>query len=134
MTMKTYGFGEVTLSVGGFLLTSRQQVNVNRPNDAYTAHIDADGNITSTKNAGHRFVEIEIVLAQSSIDNAILTNLYGLDEIVPVIIRDSSGNSMYNIAEARIAKMPDSSFQAEVQDRTWKLFGMAQIAVEGGNN
>ena len=131
---KTYGFGEVSLSVGGFLLDGRQEVNINFPNDKFSSHMDADGNLTRVKNAGHRLVEIEIVMSQASVDNSILTGLLVAEVAIPVVIRDSSGNSIYTIAEATLAKMPDSSFQAEMQNRTWKVFGLAQLAVEGGNN
>ena len=70
--------------------------------------------------------------------NEVLTGLAVLDElsnggVVPVLIKDNSGNSIWGAAEAWIVKMPDSEYAKEAGAREWKIQCAELIGVEGGN-
>ena len=133
-TAKTYGIGELSVIVGGFLMEGIENISVEFPNDKASSFIDGSGNITRILNAGHKYCEVTIALSQTSESNLEMQNLYDTDAIIPVIVKDQNGNSQFTVGEAFFMARPNSEFSKEDQNnREWKLVGIAEIAIEGGN-
>ena len=133
-TAKTYGIGELSCIVGGFLMDGIESVTVEFPNDKAASFIDGSGNVTRILNAGHRYCEITIALSQTTESNLEMQNLYDTDAIIPVIIKDQNGNTQFTVGEAFFMARPTSEFSKEdLNNREWKLAGLAMIGIEGGN-
>jgi hypothetical protein len=133
-TTRTYAPKEVSVIVGGFNIKGKTSVSVEFREDRYTETTDIDGGITSTENAAWRLGDITLTMDQASTDNAILSGIHLTGAVVPVIVKDNSGNSIYTMAEGRIKKMPTAEFGAETAEREWIIAGNIDLALEGGNN
>jgi len=133
-TAKTYGIGELSVIVGGFLMEGIESVTVEFPNDKASSFIDGSGNITRILNAGHKYCEISIAISQTSESNLEMQNLFDTDAIIPVIVKDQRGNSQFTVGEAFFIARPTAEFSKEdLNNREWKLAGIAEVAIEGGN-
>jgi len=126
MAVKTYDPSQVALIVGGFNITGFADgsfVTVARNADAFALYVGTDGEGTRAK-SNNKSGRITITLAQSSDSNAILSGIASLDElsnngVVPVLVKDSSGLSLYAAETAWIVKSPDSEFGKELGSREW---------------
>jgi ribonuclease HI len=98
---------------------------VARNTDAFALYVGTDGEGTRAK-SNNKSGKVTITLAQSSDSNAILSGIAALDElsnngIVPLLIKDNSGLSLYAAETAWIVKQPDSEFGREIGSREWIL-------------
>jgi hypothetical protein len=128
MAAKTYDPSQVAIIVGGYNITGFADgsfITVARNADAFALYVGTDGEGTRAK-SNNKSGRITITLAQSSDSNAILSGIATLDElsnngIVPLLIKDNSGLSLYAAETAWIVKTPDSEFGREVGSREWIL-------------
>ena len=140
MAAKTYDPSKVQIIVGGFQITGFADgtfLSVARNADAFALYLGTDGEGTRAK-SNNKSGRITFTLAQSSDSNAILSGFALADElsnsgIVPVLIKDGSGNSLYSAETAWIVKFPDSEFGKEVGTREWILETDALAVFVGGN-
>jgi hypothetical protein len=140
MAAKTYDPSQVAIIVGGFQITGFADgsfLTVARNTDAFALYIGTDGEGTRAK-SNNKSGRITLTLAQSSDSNAILSGIAAADElsnsgIVPVLIKDNSGNSLYAAETAWIVKAPDSEFGREVGAREW-IIETDNLAVFVGGN
>lgn len=138
--MKEYSPKDVLVIFGGNVLTGfadGTMVSINRETDSFTKHVGSQGEVTRVKSA-NKSAEIIIMLAQSSPSNLILSGIQALDEltsngILPLIIKDLSGKSIYFSGQAWIRKPADSEFSDEITDREWALDCAEMLPVIGGN-
>lgn len=113
-------------------------IKVSRSNDTFTKVTGMDG-ATSRVKSSDRSGEITITLAQTSPSNDLLSALAALDEaqnegVVPVVISDLSGRSVYATAYAWIRKPADAEFGNKLSDRSWVLDCANLNMFNGGNS
>lgn len=140
MTVKTYDPSQVALIIGGFNITGFADgsfVTVARNADAFALYIGTDGEGTRAKSS-NKSGRITITLSQSSDSNAILSAILLADElsntgVVPVLIKDNSGTSLFAAETAWIVKAPDSEFGRELGSREWIIETDNLTPFVGGN-
>ncbi len=135
MGQKTYDAKQVSIIVGVSPLVGLADgsfVTVRRNSDAFNLQIGADGEGVRSK-TNDRSGQIEVVLQQGSDSNDLLSELALADEVsnggvVPVLVKDNLGNSLYAAESAWIRKVPDSEFAKDTGSRTW-IIETAQLNV-----
>ena len=96
---------------------------------------DGEGTRSRSRNKSGK---IEIVLMQSSASNDYLSSLAIADEasnsgVVPALVKDGSGRSVYAAATTWVQKLPDSDLGKETKERTWILETDEVSIFVGGN-
>jgi hypothetical protein len=140
MAVKTYDASQVAIIVGGFNITGFADgsfVSVERNADAFALYVGTDGEGTraKTNNKSGRFT---FTLSQSSDSNAILSGIAAADElknagVVPVLVKDGSGASLYAAETAWIVKQPAAEFGREIGSREWILETDELVVFTAGN-
>jgi hypothetical protein len=100
-------------------------LNVDRDENAFTKVTGADGTSTRVK-SNNRSGSMTLTLKQSSPSNDVLSGFASLDElsntgVVPILIKDLSGNSLFFSATGWVQKFPSSEFGKEINNREWVL-------------
>lgn len=137
---KTYDPSQLQIIVGGFQISGFADgsfVTVARNADAFALYMGTDGEGTRAK-SNNKSGRITFTLAQSSDSNAILSGIAAADElansgVIPVLVKDGSGISLYAAETAWIVKYPDSEFGREVGTREWILETDSLAVFVGGN-
>lgn len=140
MAAKTYDPSQVAIIVGGFQVTGFADgtfVSIERNADNFALYIGTDGEGTRAK-SNNKSGRMTFTLAQSSDANAFLSALVTADElsnsgIVPVLVKDNSGSSLYSAETAWIIKHPAAEFGREVGTREWILETDNLAVFSGGN-
>lgn len=140
MSMKTYNPAEVAVIVGEFAIegfSDGSKVTIERSEDSWALQIGVDGEGTRSK-SNNKSGTIKISLNQSSASNQVLSTLLNTDELnggglVPVMVKDSSGQSIYMAKQAFIVKFPSAEYGKEATTREWMLKTDVLIVNEGGN-
>lgn len=140
MALKSFNFAKVAVSVGGRPITGfadGEAITVERNEDAFSLLVGADGEATRAK-SNNRSGRITLRLLQTSESNLILNDFAQADEVgdaglVPVFIKDASGNSIYTAEQAWVVKRPSAAFGAEAGDREWVLETDNLVMREAGN-
>lgn len=138
--MKTYDPKQVQIIVGGIPLSGFADgsfVTVARAEDAWTMTVGADGEGTRSK-SNNKSGTITVVLMQSSQSNQYLSNLVLADEInnaglVPTMVKDGSGSSLYMAEQSYVKKAPDSDFAKVAGTRTYVIETDNLQMFNGGN-
>ncbi len=138
--LKNYSPKDVSVIVGGHIVSGYADgafVSVARNVDLFAVTIGADGEGTRTKSAD-RSGRFTITLKQTSESNAVLAALNQADELnngglVPVIVRDSQGNSLHTCEQAWIVKAPDAGYGKDLENREWVLETHSLTTFSGGN-
>ncbi|MEM0173059.1 MAG: phage protein [Sulfolobaceae archaeon] len=105
--------------------------------EQFTKITGADGFVTRVKSNDYG-ATLTITLAQTSPSNDVLSGIFNLDKlsnqgIVPILIKDMSGNTVIFSATGWIQSFPDMSFGNEINDRSW-IFDLANIDMFIGGN
>jgi hypothetical protein len=142
MGIKTYDPTAVTVSFGALILSGFADgtfVTVSRSNDAFTKVSGADGTVSRAKSAD-RSGEVTVVLQSTSPSNLLLSAIALEDEVItsgvgvlPLVVKDAEGSSVYFAGSAWIRKTPDGEFSKEITDRTW-IFDTGQLDMLAGGN
>ncbi len=138
--MKTYDPDLISVVVGGYTLSGFADgtfVTVERDEDTWILSIGADGEGARAK-SNNRSGTITITLMQSSDSNKILSDLATADElsnsgVFALLIKDSSGASLYSAETAWIQKPAASEFARELGTREWTIRTDNLIVYVGGN-
>ena len=140
MAVKTYDPAQVAVIVGGFPITGFADgsfVTVERNADAFALYMGTDGEGTRAK-SNNKSGRITITLAQSSDSNAILAGIAAADElrnagVVPVMIKDNSGESLHVAETAWIVKVPNAEYGREIGTREWIIETDLLVSAVAGN-
>lgn len=140
MAIKTYDAKQVSIIIGTRPMTGLADgsfVTVRRNAEAFMLQIGADGEGVRSK-SNNRSGQIELVLQQGSSDNDFLSELAIADELsngglIPILVKDNLGNSLYAAETGWIRKVPDSEFARETGSRNW-VFETAQLNVFVGGS
>jgi hypothetical protein len=140
MAVKTYDPKQVSVIIGtraaqGF--ADGSFVSVDRNEDAFTLLVGADGEGCRAK-SNNKSGRVTLTLMSSSEFNDYLSELALADEltgggVVPLMIKDNSGSSLYSSATAWVVKHPTADFAKEAGTREWVLETDELIMFAGGN-
>lgn len=128
MSVRTYDPTQVIISIGGVPMSGFTEgtfLEVVRDEPTWNKVVGADGLVTRGKTNNFTGT-VTLTLKQSSPSNDVLSGFMAIDEatnagVIPVLIKDISGNSVYFSARAWISKYADSTFAKDITDRQWVL-------------
>lgn len=128
MAVRTYDPKQVIVTIGGVPMSGFSEgtfLEVDRSEPTWNMVVGADGLVTRGKTNNFSGV-MTLTLKQSSPSNDVLSAFMAVDEatnagVVPVLIKDLSGNSIYFSARAWITQYANSSFGKDISDRSWIL-------------
>ena len=141
MSVKMYDPGSVIVVYGPLILTGYADgtfVLVDRDEDSSTKKVGADGEVARTRNR-NKCGSVTVTLMQTSASNLALSAALTADGLadngitLPVMVKDSRGNSLHAALDAWIKKTPASEYAKEVGQREWVIDTGPMINVEGGN-
>lgn len=138
--VRTYDPKQVVISIGGVPISGFSDgtfLEIDRNDPTWNMVVGADGLVTRSKTNNYSGT-MTLTLKQSSPSNDYLSGVLALDElsnagVVPVLVKDLSGNSIYFSANAWINKYPDSAFGKDISDRQWE-FSLDSVDVFVGSN
>jgi hypothetical protein len=141
--MKVYSANEITCVFGGLPIDSGRGDDefcaISKAEDTFTykAGVDGEGTRSESKNNSHT---VKITVMRTSRANALLCAIYTGDVavaggagIVPILIRDRQGLSLFSSAEAWITKLPDNVYAKEANTIEWVIGVHNPINFIGGN-
>ena len=140
MPVRTYDPKQVLVIIAGIPMSGFADgtfVTVERTSDTFTKVSGADGIISRAK-TNDRSGSLKFTAAQTSPSNDALSAIAVEDEIsnsgvVPVLIKDNSGRSVFVSAFGWVKKPPTSEFGKEITNREWTL-DLADLDVFVGGN
>ena len=108
-----------------------------RNENTWNTVVGADGYVTRGKTNNYSG-QVTITLKQSSPSNDVLSGFIALDEltnsgIVPVLIKDLSGNSTYFSGQGWVQQWANSTFGKDIADREW-IITLAALDLFVGSN
>lgn len=126
-----------TIPIRGFAVDAAISIEHDEDDFSLSVGVDGDGTRTKTNNLS---ATITASLMQSSATNALLSAHRALDINtpggiggVPLIVKDSSGTSLFACETAWIQKPPSAEFNREATSRDWVFRTDSMTAVHGGN-
>lgn len=140
MAIRTFDPASVVITVGGVPISGYADgtfLLIQRAADAWSMVVGADGLTTRVK-SNNRSGTMTLTLLQSSPSNDVLSGFANLDElsnagVIPVLVKDLSGNSLYFSGTGWIQKYPDSEFSNQISNREW-IIALADIDIFVGSN
>lgn len=140
MVLRTYNPAEVTVAIGGAIMsgyTDGTFVEIARNSPSWITAVGADGTVTRGK-SNDRSGSLTLTLKQSSPSNDILSGILIADElsnrgVFPVLVKDLSGTSIFFSAQAYINTFATASYGKDIADRTWTIT-LADVDMLVGSN
>lgn len=140
MSVRTYDPKQVMVIIGGIPMSGFADgtfATVERTSDTFTKVSGADGIISRSK-TNDRSGLLKFTAAQTSPSNDVLSAIAVADEltntgIVPVLIKDNSGRSVFVSAFGWVKKPPTSEFGKDIANREWTL-DLADLDIFVGGN
>lgn len=134
--LKTYDFSQVAVIVGGV-----QMHGFIRGGDAVTIENDADDTSEYVGNDGeesrsftnNKLKRAKLKFMQTSESNPYLSGLRKTKALVPIMIKDGSGFSLFSCEQGYVKVPPAPSYGDEVVEREWTLVMPSCVDFEGGN-
>lgn len=139
--LKQYDPSQVTIIFGSIIsgYADGSFLSVERNEDSYTLQMGTDGEGTRSK-SNNRSGRATFTLMQSSDSNDALSALHLLDEstpngdgVLPLLIKDLEGRTIYEAEKAWIVKSPTSEFDREATSREWIIETHELTQFIGGN-
>jgi hypothetical protein len=128
LAVRTYDPKEVIITIGGVPMSGFSDgtfLEIDRNEPTWQLVVGADGFTTRGKTNNFSGT-LTLTLKQSSPSNDVLSGFMAIDEatnsgVVPVLVKDLSGNSVYFSARAWINQYANSTFGKAISDRQWTL-------------
>lgn len=141
MAAKLYDAKQVQVIVGGvamdgFVAGSFVEIAYNE--EQYKLVVGADGQATRSR-TNNLSARITIHLLQTSGSNDVLNGFFIADgespigAVLPLMVKDNSGRSLYVSESAWIVKPPDAAFDISPTDRSWIIETDALVPGTAGN-
>jgi len=138
--VRTYDPRACIITVGGIPLsgfTDGTFVEISRDEATWVKTIGADGYVTRGKTNNFSGSMI-VTLKQFSPSNDVLSGFITLDEltntaIIPILVKDTSGNSTYFAAQGWVQSWATSPFGKDIADRQWTI-ALAVLDLFVGSN
>lgn len=140
-SLRNYSPSDVTITVAGlYSVTGYAEgtfVKITKDTQQITTVRAMDGTMSRIKSPDTGW-RIEITLAQSSSGNDVFSTLWNVDKVTgmgkfPLMIKDSSGSTMFMAASSWVEEVPDIIFSNQLEGRTWVLRATDVIVNIGGN-
>jgi hypothetical protein len=140
MSVRTYDPKSVIITVGGVPMSGFSDgtfCEIVRDEATWTKVVGADGYVTRGKTNNFSGT-MTLTLKQSSPSNDVLSGFIALDEltnsgIVPVLVKDLSGNSTYFSGQGWVQQYSNSTFDKAITDREWTI-ALATLDLFVGSN
>lgn len=142
-TVATYNPSDVSLVVGGYTLSGWDRISITRRTDNFKPVYGIRGKHTRVRMGGKEAREssafITVVLSQESQANDVLSEIHRQDieegtARIALILKDSSGGSVFSSNEAYITNFAASDFSSDFGTREWRLFCQTTETYNVGNN
>lgn len=141
MTVRTYDPKKIVITIGPHIVTGYAEdefISIEPVGDGTTSMSGADGEVVrSLSNDGRHTITLT-VQAQSP-TNTYLSNLMRLDRasggrgIVPFMLRDLLGTSLFAASQCWVVNTPTQGFGAQATEREWALEAVATDIFVGGS-
>lgn len=141
--MKIYSASEITVVFGGLPIDSGRgddefcAISKAEETFTYKAGVDGEGTRSESKNNYHT---VKLTVMRTSRANALLSAIYNGDVsvaggagVVPILVRDRQGASLFSSAESWITKLPDNVYAKEANTIEWVIGVHNPINIIGGN-
>lgn len=144
MTVKVYNPDEMTIAVGPVLIdrgfADGEFLRVEDESDDTEDVAGTDGEVAVSRTNDRR-ATVTIILLQTAEANLGLSTLSNLARsapgmagaIVPLLISDRNGATLYTAENCWVQRPPDASFDRTAQSREWTVRCANLIRVDGGN-
>lgn len=140
MAVYTYDPKSIILTIGGVPISGYSEgtfLEITRTEPTWNLVVGADGLVSRGK-TNNFSGSLTVTLKQTSPSNDILSGFLAVDEatnlgVIPVLVKDLSGNSIYFAGQAWITQYPDSTFGKDITDRSWVL-NLAEADIFVGSN
>lgn len=140
MSIRTYDPRSVIITIGGVPMSGFSDgtfLEVVRDEATWTKVVGADGYVTRGKTNNFTGT-LTLTLKQSSPSNDVLSGFIALDEvsnsgIVPILVKDLSGNSTYFSGQGWVRQYANSTFAKDITDREWTV-DLGQLDLFVGSN
>lgn len=140
MAVRTYDPKSVIITIGGVPMSGFSDatfVEIVRDEATWTKVVGADGYVTRGKTNNFSGT-MTLTLKQSSPSNDVLSGFAALDEltnsgIVPILVKDLSGNSTYFTGQGWVQQYANSTFSKDISDREWTI-ALADLDLFVGSN
>lgn len=139
--LATYSPEDVNVYVMGMIqisgFSSNTLVKIDRVNSYFKTKEYPDGTVVrSFTNSG--LYRVSFVLSSASDSNNVLTTIASIDRETllgkfPLIIKDSSGESIFFSASCWIESMPNLSYSVDITEREWIIMAPNASSYVGGN-
>jgi hypothetical protein len=141
--VKVYAASEVSISFGLIPIDGGRGddefVSWSKQEESFTYKAGVDGEGTRSDNKNNYFI-VKLTLMASSAANAVLSAIHNGDVatpgglgVVPILIRDRQGTSLFAAPEAWIIKHPDRAFGKEIGTVEWEIGVHSPTVFTGGN-
>lgn len=134
----TCSASDVILTLGGYTITGWDVFSLQRRVKGFTPVYGIRGKNTRVQNVDTS-ATLTITLIETSPSNDVLSAIHELDlengtARIALMLKDNSGNSVFNSAEAYITGYPTVSYSGEFTYRTWEIFMQSSATyIVGGN-
>lgn len=129
--MKNYSANEISFILGGITVDSGRGddefISISHPEEGFTYKKGVDGEGTRSAMTGDMAL-VTLTVMRTSEANAKLSALYILDKktpggagVVPIMIRDRQGLSLFAGLSAWITKLPDDNYKKEADTIQWQI-------------
>lgn len=133
MATKTYDPSQVSLIVGGTIVTNWEKITVEYDEEKWKFGAGSSGEVYRTKNS-NPIGTINVELAQTSSDNAAFSGYAGSDALIPIIVQDGGGTSLHSMTEATCVTVPSAEYaKDDAGTREWSFKGALAVHIIGGN-
>lgn len=139
--VRTYDPKKVIITFGAVVLTGYAEgtfVTIARSGDLFEKTKGADGGVDRVNKNAFDYA-VTATIRQTSPTNAVLSAIAAADQIsnagvLPLVVRDLNGTTLFTAAQAWIAKDPDDEFSDTISDREWRFDTGPAAKLTGGNN
>lgn len=140
LAVRTFDPKSIIITIGGVPMSGFADgtfLEITTDTQQFTKVIGADGYATRVKSNNYGGI-LTLTLSQTSPSNDILSALLNLDRftnsgVVPILIKDLLGTSMFFSATGWIQQFPDFTFSNEIAERAW-VFDLADVEMFIGGN
>ena len=140
MQFATYDPAQVQIIIGGNPITGFADgtfVNIEFDEQQWNKVTGADG-LTSRAKTNNYAGNVTITLLSTSSGNDVLNALWKRDRrdnsgAVPLIVKDSSGRTVWSAQHAWVQQIPSQGFGKETEERAWTIATAALLGDVGGN-
>lgn len=143
MTTRVYDASEVSVIIGAVEVDAGfadgEFLRIEQETDDFEDVVGTDGEVTRSKTNDRR-ATATLLLMQSSASNQALSALSNLDRetangagIVPFLVRDRNGDSLYEAQHCWIQRPPDVGFDRTAGTREWAIRIAHLVRNDAGN-